>query len=160
MPSRRDAVAMTPDELRAFLDEGRTLVVATTGRDGRPHLVALWYVMRDGEPWIFTYGASQKVKNLERVPAATLMVESGTEYAELRGATLYADAEIVRDPQVIADVAEELFARYEGRAASGTDGIPAKTRAAVRARTAKRVAVRFRPTRVVSRDDAKLAGGY
>jgi PPOX class probable F420-dependent enzyme len=160
MPSRRDVVAMTQDELADFLEEGRTLVVATVGRDGRPHLTALWYVMRGEEPWIFTYARSQKVKNLERVPLATLMVESGTEYAELRGATIYADAELVRDPAEVGNVAEELFARYEGRAARGTDGIPPETRAAVRERAAKRVAVRFRPTRVISWDHAKLGGTY
>ncbi len=151
---------MSEDELQRFLDEQRVLVVATDGHEGRPHLTALWYVMRDGEPWIFTYANSQKVRNLERSPRATLLLESGVEYAELRGATLYADATIHREPETVAEVAEELFARYEGRGRDGQPGIDDATTDAVRERVAKRVAVHFRPTRIVSWDHAKLGGTY
>ncbi len=151
---------MSEDELRRFLDEQKILVVATDGPDGRPHLTALWYVIRDGEPWIFTYASSQKVRNLERSPRATLMLETGVEYAEMRGATLYADATIHRDPELVAEVAEELFERYEGRGRDGQPGIDDATSDAVRQRVAKRVAVRFHPTRSVSWDHAKLGGTY
>ena len=40
---------MTADEAAAFLDEQRTVTCATLGRDGWPHLMPLWYVVRDGE---------------------------------------------------------------------------------------------------------------
>jgi PPOX class probable F420-dependent enzyme len=151
---------MSEDELRVFLEEQEVLVVATDGRDGRPHLIALWYIIRAGEPWVFTYASSQKVRNLERSPRATLMVESGVEYAELRGATLFAEPTIHRDPDIVAGVAEELFARYEARGRDGQPGLDDATRAAVRDRVAKRVAVQFRPTRVLSWDHAKLGGKY
>jgi PPOX class probable F420-dependent enzyme len=151
---------MSEPELDLLLTEESILVVGTTGRDGRPHLTALWYVMRDGEPWIFTYASSQKVKNLERIPQATLLLESGSEYSELRGAVLYADAEIHREPNLVEEVGDELFARYAARGRNGGAGLDPTTQEAVRARTAKRVAVRFRPTRVVSWDHAKLNGTY
>ena len=70
--SRRDQIKMTEDEVLAFLDEERTVVVATTGRDGWPHLMPLWYVVRDGTIWAWTYAKAQKTKNLERDPRATL----------------------------------------------------------------------------------------
>jgi PPOX class probable F420-dependent enzyme len=151
---------MASDELERYLAERTTLVVATTGRDERPHLVALWYVIRAGEPWIFTYAASQKVRNLERVPNATLMVESGTDYEELRGATLYADAKIHRDSELVAQVGEELFLRYANRGRDGRAGLDEATLAAVRSRATKRVAIQFSPTRVVSWDHSKLGGRY
>ena len=52
----------------------------------------LWYVPRDGDVWIWTYAKSQKVKNLERDPRATLLIETGNEYAELRGVQIEAEA--------------------------------------------------------------------
>lgn len=151
---------MSSDELGRYLDERRTLIVATTGLGGRPHLTALWYVMRDGQPWIFTYGKSQKVRNLERMPSATLLLESGQEYSELRGAMIYADATIHHDPDVVQQVGEELFLRYADRGNKGASALDPETREAVRSRAAKRVAVQFSPTRVVSWDHSKLGGTY
>ena len=45
---RRDLIRMTEEEERAFLAEGHTLQIATIGRDGFPHLVAMWYTVKDG----------------------------------------------------------------------------------------------------------------
>jgi PPOX class probable F420-dependent enzyme len=151
---------MTEAELQGFLDEQEVIVVATDGHDGRPHLTALWYVMRDGDPWIFTYASSQKVRNLQRTPQATLLLETGVEYAELRGASLYVDATIHDDPDTVGDVAEELFTRYAARGQDGGPGLDDSTREAVRSRVGKRVAIHFRPTRVISWDHSKLGGTY
>jgi PPOX class probable F420-dependent enzyme len=152
---------MTPEEVERFLEEQRTITVATLGGDGWPHVTALWYVLRDCEPWIFTYGKSQKVRNLERDSRATLLVESGRQYGELRGVMLAARAEIHRGLDTVTAVAEEIFSRYGGDSgASAGDRLGGSTREAVRARVAKRVAVRFRVVRTVSWDHSKLGGAY
>ena len=88
--SRRDQIKLTPDEQRELFDSERVVQVATLGPRGWPHVMPLWYVVRDGaggepELWVWTYAKSQKIKNLERDPRATLLVETGTEYTELRG---------------------------------------------------------------------------
>ena len=71
---------------------------ATIGRDGWPHLMPLWYVVRDGRRcWGWTYAKSQKVRNLERDPRATLQVEAGAQYHELRGVML--ECEVERPPR-------------------------------------------------------------
>ena len=78
--SRRDRIVMTAAEAAAFLDAGRTVTCATLMRDGRPHLMPLWYVLRDGELWSWTYAKSQKVRNLERDPrcaARNAVISSG-----------------------------------------------------------------------------------
>ena len=49
MPSRRSNITMTAAEIDAFLDEQRVLNVATIGATGHPHLVAMWYAVRDGK---------------------------------------------------------------------------------------------------------------
>ena len=88
--------------------------VATHGPDGWPHLTSLWYVMRGTDPWCWTYAKSQKVKNLERDDRATVLVESGNEYSELKGVMLKTRAHIERDTDKILDFAGELFAKYQG----------------------------------------------
>jgi PPOX class probable F420-dependent enzyme len=151
---KRDQIKMTDEELASFLERERVMDVSTLGRDGWPHVTALWYVMRDSEPWVWTYRKSQKVKNLERDDRATLLVESGFEYAELKGVMLKSRAHIEYDTERVLDFAEELFGKYQG-GASG-DGM----REALRAQAAKRVAIRFEVVETVSWDHAKLGGVY
>ena len=92
---------MTDEEVLAFLEQGRTLTCATVGRDGWPHLMPLWYVVRDGECWAWTYAKSQKIRNLERESRCTLQIEAGTEYSQLRGVRIKCAAAIHRDPEVV-----------------------------------------------------------
>ena len=114
MSGRRAAIAMSDAEVAAFLQEQRTLIVASLGRDGWPHLMPLWYVVRAGECWAWTYAKSQKVRNLERDARCTVAVEAGASYAELRGVMLKCAAAIHREPDVVAGVGSELAVRYGG----------------------------------------------
>jgi PPOX class probable F420-dependent enzyme len=154
--SRRDQIRMSDAELAAFLEEQRTVVVATNGRDGWPHLMPLWYLVRDGELWSWTYAKSQKVRNLERDPRATLQVEAGEQYHELRGAMIEARVEIHRDLETVAAFGVALFERY-----TGTSPLPAEVAVAVEAQAPKRVALQFAPEAPpVTWDHAKLGGVY
>jgi nitroimidazol reductase NimA-like FMN-containing flavoprotein (pyridoxamine 5'-phosphate oxidase superfamily) len=158
--NRRAAIAMTPDEVVAFLAEQRTLTCATLGRDGWPHLMPLWYVIRAtqptssagtrGELWAWTYAKSQKVRNLERDPRCTLQVEAGTTYDQLRGVMLKAEAVIHREFDVVAALGEEIAVRYGGAALD--DG----AREYVHRQAAKRVALQFRPRESATWDHRKL----
>ena len=121
--SRRAAIVMSAEEAGSFLDEQRTVVCATNGRDGFPHLMPLWYVVRAGTLWAWTYAKSQKVRNLERDPRATLQIETGHEYHELRGVMLKAEARIHRDEDVVTRFGAELTARYAGQPDAGLDRI-------------------------------------
>jgi PPOX class probable F420-dependent enzyme len=142
--NRRAAIAMSPDEVAAFLEEGRTLTCATLGRDGWPHLIALWYVVRDGTCWAWTYAKSQKVRNLERDPRCTLQVETGERYDELRGVMLRCTCTLHRELEVVAGVGEDLAERYGG------------ARAAMLSQAPKRVAMQFVVRDVASWDHRKL----
>src|SRR5947208_11487278 len=113
MASRRDQITMSDDELREFLAQHRVVTCATIGPNGRPHLMPLWYAV-DGvvlQGW--TYAKSQKAKNLERDPRATLQVEAGEQYHELRGVMMECDVEIERDPAGVAGYGRALFARFD-----------------------------------------------
>jgi PPOX class probable F420-dependent enzyme len=158
MASRRDQIRMTGDELRAFLDEQRIVQVATVGPNGRPHLVPLWYVVESYDPLVlsgWTYAKSQKAKNLERDARATISIDDGVEYQELRGVMMECDVEVERDPDRVADYGTALFERY----GPGGDLAP-EVRQMVLAQAQKRVGLRFVPTRVVTWDHRKLGGAY
>ena len=75
--SRRSQIRMSDAEVASFLEQQRVVICATNGPHGWPHLMPLWYVVRDGELWAWTYAKSQKVRNLERDREATLQVETG-----------------------------------------------------------------------------------
>jgi hypothetical protein len=148
MPSRRGAIAMTEPELHRFLGEERLVTVASIGPNGRPHLMPLFYVADGAVISTWTFGKSQKVKNLERLPQATLQVEAGKHYHELRGAMMECDVEIVRDTAKVA----KIGARIAGAPAGA---IPDH----VLQQAPKRVGLVFRPTRVASFDHRKLGSG-
>jgi PPOX class probable F420-dependent enzyme len=150
--SRRAEIVMSDEELAAFLEEQRVVICATNGPDGWPHLMPLWYLVRGGELCVWTYASSQKVRNLERDPRATLSIEDGDAYDELRGVMLRTTAEIERDPQAVVDVGLALYSQK-----LDTDELPPAVRANVEHQSAKRVAVRFVEQSRVSWDHRKLA---
>jgi nitroimidazol reductase NimA-like FMN-containing flavoprotein (pyridoxamine 5'-phosphate oxidase superfamily) len=154
MALKRDRIKMTPSEVTDFLASERVMNVASNGRDRWPHVTALWYVMRGADPWSWTYRKSQKVKNLERDDHATCLVESGVEYAELKGVMLRARARIEYDTERVLEFGEELFAKYQGASPGG------ELREALRAQAEKRVAIRFEVVETVTWDHAKLGGAY
>ena len=152
--SRRDQIQMTDAELRALLQEQRTVVCATNGVHGWPHLMPLWYVVRDGEIWAWTYAKSQKVRNLERDPRATLQIETGDTYDQLRGVMLQTTAELHRDTDAVAALGAEILGRYGGSSVS------AQVNEAILAQARKRVGLRFVVERTTSWDHRKLGGTY
>jgi len=143
---------MSDDELRAFLGEKKVVTCATIGPNRRPHLMPLWYVVDDMTLRGWTYAKSQKAKNLERDPRATLQVEDGELYHELRGAMMESDVAIERDAEKVAEVGIALFQRF---GATGPD-----VEAMVVGQAPKRIGLTFTPTRIVSWDHSKLGGVY
>ena len=154
--SRRDQIVLDEAELAALLESERVVVVSSIGPRGWPHSMPLWYVPREGEIWIWTYAKSQKVRNLERDPRATLLIETGHEYGELRGAMIEAEAVIHRDLETVVGFAEELTVRY----AEGISSVEGDAKAALEAQAPKRVAIQFRALRTASWDHPKLGGTY
>jgi nitroimidazol reductase NimA-like FMN-containing flavoprotein (pyridoxamine 5'-phosphate oxidase superfamily) len=152
--SSRDAIRMSAEEVRDLLDQERTVICATNGRRGWPHLMPLWYVVRDSGPdagpelWAWTFAKSQKTRNLERDPRATLQVEAGEEYTELRGVMLECDVVVHREVEPIRELALELFERYTGV----DDGV----RAMIDKQAPKRVALQFVERERATWDHRKL----
>jgi general stress protein 26 len=154
--SRRDQITLNEQERAELLDSERVVICTTNGPRGWPHSMPLWFVVRDGEIWAWTYGKSQKIKNIERDARATLLIETGTEYTELRGIQIEANAHLIRDPDTVFEFAKELTVRY----AEGIDSIEGDAAEGLKAQVPKRVAIRFEVVREASWDHRKLGGTY
>ncbi|WP_320668810.1 pyridoxamine 5'-phosphate oxidase family protein [Patulibacter defluvii] len=155
--SRRDQITMSEDEVQAFLAEERTVVCATQGPRGWPHLMPLWYVVRDGRLWAWTFAKSQKTKNLERDPRATLQVEAGEQYQELRGVMLETEVVLHHDVDTVTALGAEIFGRYTPGVGDGD--LPDELLAMVRKQAVKRVGLEFVEQRRSTWDHRKLAAG-
>ena len=156
MPSRRDQIKLTAEEQLELLDAERIVVCTTNGPRGWPHSMPLWYTVRDGDVWSWTFAKSQKVRNLERDPRCTLLVEAGVEYGELRGVQIEAEAELIRDPEQIY----ELRGRVDDPLRGGDRQDRRRCCGGPRAQAPKRVAIHFRPVRTATWDHRKLGGTY
>lgn len=157
--ARKD-ITMTPKEVLEFLTANRVLQVATIGRDGWPHVAAMWYVM-DGDRVVFrSFTKSQKIVNLQRNPKFTVLVETGDDYSQLRGVMIKAEARLVTDREYVLSIYGGLAAKYpmindtpmviEGEGLESAFGRFA----------AKNTAVVVEPIKIVTWDHTKLGGGY
>jgi hypothetical protein len=155
MSSRRDQITLSDDEIAAYLAEEQTVIVGTNGPRGVPHLMPLWFVMRGTEVWGWTFAKSQKAKNLERDPRATLLIEDGVTYDKLRGVSFECDAEMDHEYDAVRGIGIELFTKY-GDGNYPVDPVVAM----IEAQAPKRVALRFIPKRTMSWDHRKLGGTY
>jgi len=159
---------MSEAEVAAFLGEERTVTCATVGPRGWPHLMPLWYVLRepgDGGPspriWAWTYAVSQKVRNLERDPRASLQVETGEAYEALRGVMLECEVIIHRDPDAVASLGAAILLRNSvPRGEEPPPQLPQEAKDAVAAQATKRVALEFVERRRATWDHRKLGGVY
>ena len=157
MPSRRELIQLTDDEIRDYLATERTLIIVSNGHNGYPHAMPMWFWV-DGGGCLYcsTFGKSQKVMNWRRDPKATLLVESGEEYAKLKGVLIYATTEIIDDPEQVVDAMVDVNVGDRELSAEEL----AKLREEVAPRANKRVLLKFTPERYVTWDHAKLGGRY
>jgi Pyridoxamine 5'-phosphate oxidase len=164
--TRRAQIQMSDSEVASFLAEQRIVTCATIGPRGWPHLMPLWYVLRGRSEigqrlWSWTYAASQKVRNLERSARATLQVESGLEYQELRGVMLECDVVIHRDLETVAELGREIFGRYASPpGAPPVRELHSEVAAMVDKQARKRVGLEFVELRRATWDHRKLGGAY
>jgi len=134
--------AMTPDERRAFLLEGsRTAKLATVRRDGRPHVVPVWFDL-DGDDVMLTTGAKTvKGRAIRRDGRVCLCVDDETP--PFAFVTIEGEAIVEHSPDELLRWATRIGGRYMGSERADEYG----RRNAVEGE----LLVRVRPTRVVAR---------
>ncbi|MEV0621227.1 pyridoxamine 5'-phosphate oxidase family protein [Nonomuraea sp. NPDC050404] len=148
--NQRARIAMSDDEVTAFLEGSRKLQLATINPDGTPHLVTMFYGLDEGRIAFWTYGKAQKARNLARDPRVSCLVEAGEDYNELRGILLYGKARQVDDRGHVLTIGLEIARRM-------TPGVPDELLLPYVEKTGlKRVAYVVERTKVVSWDHRRL----
>ena|SRR5689334_12997430 len=151
--NERSKIVMSDVEIVEFVERSRTATMATLSADGRPHLVAMWYAVVDGDIWFETKAKSQKAVNLRRDPRLTVMIEDGHTYDTLRGVSFDGEAHIADDdPDLLLRVGISVWERYTGPYSEDVKPF-------VDQMMHNRIAVRLRPTRTRSWDHRKLGMG-
>lgn len=150
---RARGVGMEQAAIALLLGEQRTVTLATIGPGGLPHLASMWFA-RDGEDLLmWTYGTSQKARNLERDPRASVLAESGDCYDELCGVCLECRVRIVRAPAEVLALGRKLHGRNAPGAPGGDPGAAARL---LQAQAAKRIGLVLAVERVRSWDHRRL----
>ena len=149
MPSVRERIRMTPDEVDTFLAHPHKLQLATINRDGTPHLVTMYYALEDGRIAFWTYRTSQKAANLRRDPRVSCLIEAGEGYDQLRGVTITGEIEPVEEFERILALGDAIYGRYVDLG-GGLDQY-------LEQQAAKRIAYLVTPQRVATWDHRKLA---
>ena len=150
MQRRGLKMAMSTEEVDAFLEQERVCRVSTLGTDGAPRSNPLWFVWHDGCLWLYSLVRTQRWANIERNPSVSALIDAGHDYWELRGVELIGKVTVVgdvprtgrHDPNV--ETPERLFfSKYFDQGAPVHDG--------------RHAWLRLVPEQVVSWDFRKLA---
>ncbi|MBW2268386.1 MAG: pyridoxamine 5'-phosphate oxidase family protein [Deltaproteobacteria bacterium] len=157
MPSRRELITMTDEERMTFIRSKKTLIIVSNGVGGFPHPMPMWFAIDDdGSVRMSTFRKSQKVKNVQRDPKVSLLVEDGEEYSELRGVHISGTCEIVDDLRAVQDTLVDITGGEAAESQEAREGMYK----VIEATAAKRVLLRIKPEKIVSWDHSKLGGTY
>jgi hypothetical protein len=142
-------IAMTDDEMDAFLMAERVCRVATIGADG-PHATPLWFGWDGTHVWLYSITRSQRWADLMADPRISVVVDGGVDYLELLGVEITGTVEVVGDvprtgdPDEALTAIEKVFAgKYMGGEQMFHDG--------------RHAWLRVQPTKIASWDFRKLA---
>jgi nitroimidazol reductase NimA-like FMN-containing flavoprotein (pyridoxamine 5'-phosphate oxidase superfamily) len=149
--NKRVDIRLTEKEQADILRDAKKVALATIGKDGFPHLVAMNFIARDGAILMSSYGKAQKVVNIRRNPKVAVMAERGRHYGELQGIMIRGQCEVISDPAIVV----ETMRAIRGREAPDAElaEIPDKL-------STKRVILRVIPEKIASWDHRKLGGRY
>jgi PPOX class probable F420-dependent enzyme len=157
--ARKD-ISMSNDEAAAFIERGHTLIVASVGRHGMPHVAPMWYVVDDGRVVFRSFTKSQKITNLRRDPRITALIETGEKYAELQGLMIEGQATLIDDPGYTLGIYGRLAAKYPMVGSEPVILEGEALEAAFGRHATKNTSVIVEPDRIVTWDHMKLAGEY
>lgn len=145
---RRRQIRLTAEEQAAFLRDNPKCALATIDQNGFPHVVAMGFYVDDGAYYMTSYAKAQKVLNIRRNPKVGLMVETGGNYAELRGVMVRGTCEIIEDVDIVRQVMNHRRGSPQSGRQGSLDSAP------------KRVVLKITPDKTASWDHRKLGGRY
>ncbi len=150
-----DALRLTPEEVNTLMTGESRLRIATIGPGSDINLTPMTFGWADGRVYIF--GRGQKVANLRRNPTATVLVDVGDAWRELKGVMLRGQARVLEDQAAeLADpgLAAARLNLGEKHGLRDASGRPIGYEATAAGRSRRWIV--FTPEKFVSWDNARL----
>jgi nitroimidazol reductase NimA-like FMN-containing flavoprotein (pyridoxamine 5'-phosphate oxidase superfamily) len=133
---------LTKEEAHAFLDSRPGwLVLTSIGPTGYPHSVPVGYFRAGDEVYTGGRAGTQRLKNIQRNPKVSALIESGHTMQDIKGLMLQGNADVVTDTDEVLRLTREA-ARWRG---TPEDQLPTEPRPGV-------AYIRIHPRRYVSWD--------
>jgi PPOX class probable F420-dependent enzyme len=105
---------LTKEEAHAYIDSRPGWIILTTiGRDGRPHSVPIGYFRVGDEVYIGCRAGTQKLKNIERNPNVTVLLQSGDSMQNIKGLMIQGTATVLTAPDDLLRLGREA-AKWRG----------------------------------------------
>ncbi|MGB7867869.1 MAG: pyridoxamine 5'-phosphate oxidase family protein [Mycobacterium sp.] len=146
------SIRLTADEAWEAVESAHIGILTTLRRDGMPIALPVWFVVDDRSVALMTPAGTKKIARIRHDPRASFLVESGEQYAELRGVHLTGRVEAVEDALATSRIEAAVEAKYAAFRPPA-DSLPA----AAQAYYAKQVFLRFVPEgRILTWDNARL----
>ena len=149
-------LALTSDQLDELMVSSWNMRIASIGPGTRINLTPLWFGWAGGN--IYTYCRGQKVVNLRRNPATTVLVDRNERFPELQGAMFQGRAVVLEDAEAEAadphleDARLQMGEKYAG--GHGESTTPRRNESTARGRHWRWV--RIEPKRQVTWDNKKI----
>jgi len=154
MPSRREMISMSDEEMWEFIETQKSIQVCTLNKDGSPHLTVMWFAVKDKQIILETFTKSQKIINLKRNPKMAVLLEDGSEYNDLRGVSINCEAELVEDYDTVHAMHVDVVVRNQ-------EGVtPEQAEEYTREMSKKKTVIVVKPEKVMSWDHRKLDVAY
>jgi len=120
------AAKLTTEQAHAFLDSKPGWIALTTmSASGYPHTVPIGYFRLGDDVYIGCRAGTQKLKNIERNPKVSLMIESGSSMQDIKGLVIQGDATVLTAADDLLRLGREA-ARLRG---TPEDQLPTEPRA-------------------------------
>ncbi|HVN53647.1 MAG TPA: pyridoxamine 5'-phosphate oxidase family protein [Anaerolineaceae bacterium] len=102
--------------LDAFLSKPLLLArIATTGKNGQPHVVPVWYLWEDGALWISSFASTRHVRELRADPRCSILIDEAPTGEINYGVIFEGRVELITEPRELVEaMAEKIYTRYLG----------------------------------------------
>lgn len=154
-------LALTPEQIDEIMTTQWNLRVATLGPGARINLTPMWFGWGGGA--VYFYGRGQKVANVRRNPACSIIVDRNEKFPELQGIMLQGEARVLEDAEAEArdphleQVRVQMGIKYNGGHGQPAVDNPGRFAATARGRGGRWLVML--PERVVTWDNFKLPRG-
>lgn len=105
---------LTKDEAHAYIDSRPGWIILTTiGPNGRPHSVPIGYFRVGDDVYVGGRAGTQKMKNAERNPNVTLLLQSGDSMQNIKGLMIQGTGTVFTQPDDLLRLGREA-AKWRG----------------------------------------------